>query len=306
MSSRAYTYNTTYTVKPYGTGSPRAMTQTPTTRPFRAPGYRLVRILGNGAHSTLWQVRHNRTGKTLCLKRVVREGQDDERYFQQARNEYEIARQIDHPNIRKVFELKTCRTLWKIRELHLLMQFCPGNTIQQARPENLPECLAIFTQVAHALHRMNETGFVHGDIKPNNIIVDTHGTARIIDLGQSCPLGTVKDRIQGTPDYIAPEQVNRKPLDARTDVYNFGAALYWSLTGKAIPTVLPRTGQLQFAAPAPIKPPSKLVEGPGPLLDRLVMDCIRLEPDHRPASCHEVATRLGVILRKELLPKTDA
>jgi eukaryotic-like serine/threonine-protein kinase len=275
-----------------------------TSRPFRAPGYRLIRILGHGAHSTLWQARHCATGQFVCIKRVVRED-DDERYFQQAMNEYDIAGKVRHPNIRKVYKIRKLRRLLALREVHLVMEFCPGNTVQQARPESLPECLAVFAQVAHALHQMNGAGFVHADMKPNNIIVDPSGTARLIDLGQSCPIGTVKQRIQGTPDYIAPEQVARKPLDARTDVYNFGASLYWSLTGKAIQTVLPRPGQLQSTIPDTLKPPSALVEGAGPLLDRLVLDCVRHEPDHRPASCREVATRLGVILRKELQPHQE-
>ena len=70
---------------------------------------------------------------------------------------------------------------------------------------------------------MNSRGYVHADTKPNNIIVSAKGTVKIIDLGQSCPLGTIKERIQGTPDFIAPEQVNRRPLARRVRPYVIGA-----------------------------------------------------------------------------------
>src|SRR5205085_12491791 len=71
-------------------------------------------------------------------------------------------------------------------------------------------------------------------------IMDAKGNGRVIDLGQSCPIGTVKQRIQGTPDYIAPEQVRRKPLTAQTDMFNFGASLYWCVTDRHIPTLIPK------------------------------------------------------------------
>ena len=67
---------------------------------------------------------------------------------------------------------------------------------------------------------------------------------KVIDLGQSCPIGTVKPRIQGTPDYIAPEQVHRRPITPLTDVYNFGATMYWVLTRQHVPTALAKGDSL--------------------------------------------------------------
>ena len=61
---------------------------------------------------------------------------------------------------------------------------------------------------------------------------------RLIDLGQACKTGTVKERVQGTPSFIAPEQARCKPLSEQTDVYNFGASLYWALTGRRVPTLM--------------------------------------------------------------------
>ena len=107
---------------------------------------------------------------------------------------------------------------------------------------------------------------------------------------------TVKQRIQGTPDFIAPEQVQRQPLDARTDAYNFAAALYWTLTGQPIPTILPREGAVTLKADMTYIPPEELNRAVPPALSKLIIDCIEVRPSRRPGSMREVAGRLSLIL----------
>jgi serine/threonine-protein kinase len=118
---------------------------------------------------------------------------------------------------------------------------------------------------------------------------------KVIDLGQSCRIGTIKQRIQGTPDFIAPEQVHRRPLDSRTDVYNFGAALYWTVTGKAIPTVLPRERATNLKSDYVVTPPEKVNERVSAPLSKLIIDCVEMAPADRPESMSTVAARLGLI-----------
>jgi len=132
-------------------------------------------------------------------------------------------------------------------------------------------------------------------MKPNNIIVGQDGKVKIIDLGQSCPVGTLKERIQGTPDFIAPEQVHRRPLDSRTDVYNFGATLYWTLTGNAIPTVLPKQRSMHFKSDMHVIPPERFNSQVTPSLSKLVTDCVEMQPSQRPESMSAVAARLSLI-----------
>src|SRR5438309_1276541 len=79
--------------------------------------------------------------------------------------------------------------------------------------------------------------YVVSDLKTNNILVGPDGKVKVIDFGQACKTGTCKERIQGTPDYIAPEQVKREAVTFRTDVFNFGATMYWTVTGQKIPTL---------------------------------------------------------------------
>jgi serine/threonine-protein kinase len=145
---------------------------------------------------------------------------------------------------------------------------------------------------------MNTNGIVHADTKPNNIMVCPEGNVKVIDLGQSCPVGTVKARIQGTPDFIAPEQVHRRPVDGRTDVFNFGATIYWTLTGRPIPTVLPKEGSLTLNNGQRITPPEQLNPQIPKPLGKLVTDCIEITPAQRPASMNEVLSRLSLISKQ--------
>lgn len=260
------------------------------------PGYQVVQFLGTGARSTIWQLRETRTGKLAALKRTVKRESNDYRYLEQAVREYEVGRQLDHPVIRKVYQLRKVRWFFSLREVRVLMEYCEGKTIQEKRPETVLETVRIFREVAEGMAYMNARGFVHADLKPNNIVVATTGGVKIIDFGQSCTVGTVKERIQGTPDYIAPEQVHRRPLDARTDVFNFGATLYWTLTGRPIPTVLPEQNSV-LPAQNLVATPADQLNPDVPLgLAKLVTDCIEPKPADRPAGMAEVASRLDLIL----------
>lgn len=279
-------------------GTGRVMAETTSTiKPLRLKGYQAVRVIGTGAGSVIWEVRDVTTGELCALKRVVKNNGDG-RFIAQILNEYETSRAVDHPAIRKVYSLRKLRRLFSVREVHLVMELCSGRSVQDRPQQSISDTCEIFFQVANAMYRLNEAGYVHADMKPNNIIVDKNDNVKIIDLGQCCPIGTVKQRIQGTPEFIAPEQVHRKPLDERTDVYNFGASLYWALTRKNIPTVLPQQNMLKMSSA--IIRPSQIRKNIPPLLNRLVMDCIQLEPSHRLKNMQEIVTRLGIVIQKEL------
>jgi serine/threonine-protein kinase len=264
-----------------------------------------MQYLGSGARSTIWQIKDCRKGQVYALKRVIKRQSSDNRFLEQAENEYQVSQSFDHPSIRKILRIRRVKRWLSLREIHLFMEFCPGTTIQERRPQDVARIVNVFIQVADALMHINHQGFVHADMKPNNILVDETGNAKIIDLGQSCPIGTTKQRIQGTPDFIAPEQVHRKPLDARTDVYNFGAALYWALAGKPIPTVLAnkRDGVQQLNDLA-VTPPDELNPDIPSSLSKLILDCIQLRPQSRPASMEKVHSRLELVAYMLSRPET--
>ena len=258
---------------------------------LEVPGYQVMRYLGSGARSTIWQIRDRQTNDVYALKRVVKRENADNKFLAQAVNEYRIASQLDHPTLRKIYRLHRIKRWLAVREVHLIMEYCEGTTIQEDRPESVAEVVRVFTEVGKALAHMNVKGFVHADIKPNNILVDDEGGVKIIDMGQSCPVGTIKDRIQGTPDFIAPEQVHRRPLDGRTDVFNLAAAMYWTLTGRAIPTALPKKGAVTLVSEMAVGAPEQINPDVPVPLSKLIRDCIEAQPAKRPGSNHARSNR---------------
>jgi len=276
---------------------------------FTVLGYTVYERLGTGARSTIWLVADRRTGQQFSLKRVVRRATDDDRFISQALNDYDISSKFDHPHLRRSLHLKRIRKLLQLRELRILMEYVDGRSLEEIGPLGTHGLLGVFMKVASGLNALHRMGYVHADMKPNNILVGADGEVKIIDFGQSCPIGHVKDRIQGTPDYIAPEQVERGiPLDQRTDVFNLGATLYWAVTGKAFPTVMPSkkclTG-IDLAGPRVAPPPPHEVNPNVPAaLSRLVMDCCRTNPKDRPKDMTEVLHRLEVT--QHILDKNDA
>jgi serine/threonine-protein kinase len=182
----------------------------------------------------------------------------------------------------------------------LVMEYVDGISEEKVPPRPVEQVVDIARQVAKGMAHMHMHGFVHADMKPNNIMVDD-GVAKIIDLGQSCKSGTVKERIQGTPDYIAPEQVHRRAITPKTDVFNLGATAYWMLTRKNIPTALPKEDgslvtSLDDAMIEKPTPPIELNPRIPQRLSDLVMKCVEVDADARPGSMHEVAEQLQLIL----------
>ncbi len=236
---------------------------------------------------------------------MVKNSPSDERFFEQAQNEFDIAQQLDHPSIRKCYRIRRVRKVIKTRELLMFMELCPGESVQQNRPTDVLKAVRIFQKTAEALHFMHRCGFLHTDMKPNNIIVGPDESIKVIDFGHACRVGTVKERIQGTPDFIAPEQVARRPLDARTDVFNFGAAMYWTLTGQAITTVIPkRSDVITLKSELELTPVTDLNPAAPPALGSLVADCVSFQPGQRPPSMEPVQVKLELI-RKHLERKGD-
>ena len=265
-------------------------------------GYEPVKRLGYGAGSTIYLMRDCRTDESFAIKHVVRQTEHDKRMIDQVENEYHMARRVDHPYVRKVFDIHRKKRYFQVREVFMLMEFCPGISLEQSGGRSLLDLLLIFRMVANGLNGMHNAGLIHCDIKPNNIIISDEGLIRIIDLGQSCTVGTIKRRIQGTPDYIAPEQVKRKPLSRQTDVFNLGATMYWALTGRHIPTLIPKgigkdRVDLAIQQAGPVPSPHE-VKSQIPLgVSNLVMDCVRTQPAQRPADMPTVVSRLDLLIQ---------
>ena len=267
-------------------------------------GFTIIKRLGTGARSTIYLATDEQNKTKVALKRVIFERPEDARVFEQVETEYKIARRIDHPYVRKCYKLKKMRSLFKVKELLLSMELFDGKNLEDSPTLSLLDVLLLFRMVASGLHAMHQHGLIHCDIKPNNILLSKAGSIKIIDLGQSCRIGTKKQRIQGTPDYIAPEQVRRKPLGPKTDIFNLGATMYWALTGHNVPTLIPKKDSfglpIQQNCRAPHEVKKRLPVG----ISKLVMDCVKDNPAERPRNMMTVISRLDMMVHGILGDRT--
>lgn len=264
-------------------------------------GYQVLTRLGVGARSIIYKVADPTTRKHFALKRVTRDDPAlDDPCIAQVENEYAVAKDFTHKNLRRAIEIFRVRKwgILGVKEVGLLMELAEGASLLDRREYAFPRLLEVFKESAEGVAEMHKRGFIHADMKPHNIIVSAGGAVKVVDYGQSCPIGTVKSRVQGTPDYIAPEQVVKGALDQRTDVYNFGATMYWAFTGVNLPSVLdPTQGAGRPMAQRGAQTPSQLNKHVPAALDRLIMDCCRFERRDRPLDMTVVLTRMEPILR---------
>lgn len=263
---------------------------------LKIPGFDIIKRIGTGARSTIYLAIDGQDKKEVALKRVVYEKSEDTRIFEQCEMEYKVAGKVEHPYVRKCYKLRKTRSMLRTRELVMSMEYFEGKTLEETSSFSLVDVLLVFRMVADSLNAMHQTGYIHCDIKPNNIMINKSGTIKIIDLGQSCKSGTTKQRIQGTPDYIAPEQVKRKPLNPRTDVFNLGATMYWALTGQNIPTLIPKKDKFGLAIKQVKKTPKDLKPQIPEEISKLVMACCEDESKDRPENMMAVISRLDVVI----------
>jgi len=266
-------------------------------------GFSIIKRIGTGARSTIYMATDEQDEINVALKRIVFERPEDSRIFEQAETEYKVGQRIDHPYVRKCYKLKKIRSIFKVRELLLSMELFDGKNLEDSPTLSLLDVLLVFRMVASGLQAMHQQGFIHCDIKPNNILMSESGSIKIIDLGQSCKIGTVKPRIQGTPDYIAPEQVRRKPLGPKTDIFNLGATMYWALTGKHTPTLIPKKNKFGLPIPQTRRAPHERRKQLPIGISKLVMDCIKDDPSERPRNMMMVISRLDLLVHSILAGK---
>jgi serine/threonine-protein kinase len=260
-------------------------------------GFDVIDFLGTGAGSRIYAVSDPATRQIYALKHVAISDEKHHRFFEQLEAEYEVGRQINHPNLRRVVDLKVNRTLLRrVIDAALVMELFDGLALDNRPPLTLPETIHTFVQTANALHAMHTRRLVHCDLKPNNILLGPDGTVKVIDLGQACPIGTIKKRIQGTPDYIAPEQVKCQPVTVRTDIFNFGATLYWALTRQHVPTLyrIKKSGN-SLLSDTHIQSPAQINPAVPIPLSNLVMECVRTNPIRRPNDISRLTSQLEAI-----------
>ncbi len=268
----------------------------------------ILGTLGKGAHSTILHVRRSADARQYALKIVPIKTEEDLKFLEQAEHEFRVAQRLDHPNLIKVFALEKLRKLGflGIREVRLLIEYVNGRTLDTFGVLALPKLVQIFVQVASGLAYMHRRDVCHADLKPNNIMLSRTGEVKIIDYGLAWIKGQNKGRVQGTPEYMAPEQAKHRVVNERTDLFNFGATMYRMCAWRHIPSVV-ADGGVALTAKAwesLLKPVQACNPDVPPALADLIHGCVAYNPHQRPERVSEVQGALDH-LADELVRSPD-
>lgn len=254
--------------------------------------FQVIGTLGTGAHSTILHIRRSADGRNYALKVVPLDSKEDHKFLDQAQHEFRVAGMLDHQNLIKVYALELVKDwLFRVRKVHLLIEYVNGKTLDTCPPLPLPKLVQVFKCVADGLVHMHRRKVYHADLKPNNILLSRAGEVKIIDFGLATIQGEGKNRIQGTPEYIAPEQAKHKMVNERTDIYNFGATMYRMVTFRLPPSTLQPEGGLPIDAKTwgrMFKPVPELTPNAPPALCDLIHHCLSFDARKRPERMSEV------------------
>jgi serine/threonine protein kinase len=259
---------------------------------MRIGSFQVLGTLGTGAHSTILHVHRSADGRNYALKVVPIQGKQDLKFLEQAEHEFRVASLFDHKNLIKVYALEKVKDwLFRLRKVHLLIEYVNGKTLDTCPAIPLPKLVQVFKCVADGLVHMHRRKVYHADLKPNNIMLSRAGDVKIIDFGLATIQGEGKGRIQGTPEYMAPEQVMHRMVNERTDIFNFGATMYRMVTFRLTPSVVQQEGGLPIEGKTwtrLLKPVQELSPQTPAALCELIHRCLSFEANKRPERMSEV------------------
>jgi serine/threonine protein kinase len=269
--------------------------------------FQVLGELGKGAHSTIYHIRRHSDDRQFALKVVPIEDAEDQKFREQAEHEHRVANLLDHPNLIKVHALEYQRDwFFRVKKVHLLIEYVNGKTLDNMQGLTMPRLVQIFERIDEGLMHMHRRNVYHADLKPNNIMLSKAGKVKILDFGLAWIKGEGKDRVQGTPEYMAPEQSKNSQVNERTDIYNFGATMYRLTTWKLPPSTVPTKGGPALDAKTfanMLKPVKELApKAPTKLCD-LIERSLAFHPNKRPERVSDIVTELKELVEK--LVKTD-
>jgi tetratricopeptide (TPR) repeat protein/predicted Ser/Thr protein kinase len=268
--------------------------------------YQVIEELGAGGMGRVYKVRDTKVGEKIALKLIRPEAGLDKRSLERFSNELKLARKIRHKNVCQMFDLGEDRGT-----RFITMEYVYGEDLRQLIRKvgrlSPGQAVAIARQVCDGLEEAHRLGVVHRDLKPQNIMLDEDGNARIMDFGIARSLTgksiTGAGAFIGTPEYMSPEQVEGKDIDERSDIYSLGVILYETVAGRRPfdgETALSIAHKHKYEAPEdPRKIDPQIPEG----LARTILKCLEKDKTARYESARALDADLAGV--EEGLPTTE-
>jgi serine/threonine-protein kinase len=271
----------------------------------RFGGYTIASVLGRGGMGVVYRATEAATGRPVALKLVARELILDERFMRRFAHEARAAAAVVHPHVATLFHVGEVSGL-----PFLALEFLPGGSLKDVlrRKGSLGsrEAVSLGAQIARGLEAIHAVGLVHRDLKPDNVLFDADGRAKLADFGLAGSTSgvltkagglTKSGELMGTLEYLPPEQAeDASKVDARADLYSLGCVLFALVAGHP-----PFEGEgvsliKKHLVDRPT-PPGKLVPDLSPRLERLILGLLEKDPARRPQSAREVVLALEAIAR---------
>ncbi len=268
--------------------------------------FEIIEELGKGGMGNVYRVEDRTTNEEVALKLIKPENASDPSTIERFRNELITARKIRHKNICGMYDFGEENEIY-----YITMEYVKGEDLKsfmrRSKQISIPTAISIAQQLCEGLSEAHRLGVVHRDLKPNNIMIDTDGNARIMDFGIAQSLktkGLTESGIMiGTPEYMSPEQVEGIEVDSRSDIYSLGIILYELVTG-SVPfegnTPMSVALMRMLQSPAEPKKISSQISGE---LSKVIMTCLNKDKNKRYQSTKELLFDLKEI--ESQFPTTD-
>ena len=204
----------------------------PATLPAKFGDFLLLDLIGAGGMGAVFIAEDETLDRLVAIKVMLRSLGENSEALATFKREAQAAARINHPNIAQIYSFGQEKG-----QPYIVMELVTGkgldSLIDEGKPLGQGITMKIALQVAEGLRAADEAGLVHGDIKPENILMTEKGRVKLVDFGlASFKNQAAAEGIWGTPYYIAPEKIRRKKADARSDIYSLGATLYHALTAR--------------------------------------------------------------------------
>ncbi len=260
--------------------------------------FEIIEEIGQGGMGTVYKAYDSKIREVVALKLLRAEIASDPEVIERFRNELKLARQVSHRHVCRMYDLGE-----EWLSIYISMEYVAGEDLKSfiRRSGHLNEAKAVglAKQIAEGLAEAHRLGVVHRDLKPQNVMIDKDGNAKIMDFGIARSLHTRgvtgTGVIIGTPEYMAPEQAEGKDIDRRVDIYALGAILFEMVTGRVpFEGTTPLSIVLKHRSEPPADPRTintQISEG----LSRIILKCLAKSREDRYPSATEVLEDLTAV-----------